>query len=118
MNDYVVHIAADFDPLPLRRFACLVAGPARGGPGLPFAEIEPELFMHVATAVGVSVDHRILQYKHRITRRYLNLDDAAHAFMDAGPADPAQWRVRRFVALPDPATAVAAASRVAAESLR
>lgn len=61
-----------------------VARLARHDPGLPsFHEAE---FMYMGAVTNRRKRLRIHLYKHRDTRRYLNLDDAGHAYEFRGPA--------------------------------
>lgn len=61
-----------------------VARLARQDPALPsFHEAE---FMYMCAVVNKRKRLQIHLYKHRDTRRYLNLDDAGHAYEYCGPA--------------------------------
>ena len=47
--------------------------------------LDEQDFMYMAAALSVDGALTIHLYKHRETRRYLNLDDAGHAYRYCGP---------------------------------
>jgi hypothetical protein len=68
-----IHVTGP-DWTPLERLSCLV----RQCPDLP--QFHPAEFMYMAAVRRARPDLVIHLYKHVDTRRYLNLDDAGHAY--------------------------------------
>lgn len=50
-------------------------------------------FMYMGAALSVTGSLSIHLYKHRETRRYLNLDDGGHAYRYCGPVPGVAWDV-------------------------
>jgi hypothetical protein len=95
------HHVFDFVPTwaPLERLATLIGG----RPGVPPPEVESYMYMGVVTDDLGSVTVHL--YKHVLTRHYLNIDDAGHAYRYAGSASEDFSEVW-YEPLPDLASAI------------
>lgn len=74
---YLMDIESEPEWGPLERVAELVAT-------TPWPTLDPDDFMYMHRVVAEDDDHTIHLYKARDTRRYINLDEAGHAYVYAG----------------------------------
>ena len=73
-GSYVYDDAAEPDWRPLEQVARI----CRDHPALP--DLDPDDFMYMGRYVHPPTRHEVLAYKHLVTRRYLHLDHAGHAY--------------------------------------